>query len=377
VQETRNAVLAAAPGVSPTELEAEIGQRALVSVAGGGGGAGYVYVGAYRSLDEAGHVPNLLIGSSIGALMGMFRARSRKAPWEEYIAIAKHLDRRRLFSPMSLTRRFGLPGLLALHLDEALGPEFSNAEGVPLRISELEIPYLAVVAGIRSRSFDRLPGRFRRRSRSSSVAPTARFSLPRLAPAIATRMWQVGAFFDPRVVKPIVLGGDASTLELNAVDAAGFSAAIPGVLQYEPDREDERTAVLLHELFASEQVSALVDGGVASNVPADLAWQQVRAGRIGTRNAFLLAFDCFQPQWEPAHLWLQPITQAVQLQMQRNAPFADWIIRFEPTLSPVNLVPPPDRLDAAFGWGRDAIKRELPLIERFLAPVSWDDEPAG
>ena len=105
-----------------------------------------------------------------------------------------------------------------------------------------------------------------------------------------------------------------------------------------------------------------------------MAWEQVRAGRIGTRNAFLLAFDCFHPQWDPAHLWLQPITQAVQIQMQRNAPFADWIIRCEPTLSPVNLVPAPERLDDAIGWGGDVIQRELPLIQRFLEPVSWDED---
>jgi hypothetical protein len=61
----------------------------------------------------------------------------------------------------------------------------------------------------------------------------------------------------------------------------------------------------------------------ASNVPVDLAWKRVRDGRLGTRNACNLAFDCFHPQWDPRHLWLVPITQAIQLQMVRNLPYAD------------------------------------------------------
>jgi hypothetical protein len=59
--------------------------------------------------------------------------------------------------------------------------------------------------------------------------------------------------------------------------------------------------------------------------------------------------------------------------MGRNAQFADWIVRFEPTLSPVNLVPEPDRFEQAIQWGRDAIDERLPLIQRLLEPVRWDD----
>ena len=373
----RASALAVAPGVAPDELEAEIGRRVLVSVAGGGGGAGYVYIGAYRALECAGIVPGFVIGSSIGALLGMFRANAAKAPWDDYIALAKRLDRRELFSVSPVARRFGLPGLLALRLRGSVGEAFSDPGGAPLRISDLEIPFAAVVAGVRTRSFERLPGYLRHTVTAPLLAPAERFSLPKLAPAVAMRMVQVAAFFDPRMVKPIVLGGDDATANLHAVDAAGFSAAIPGLLHYEPSRKDARCYRLLDELFQREQVAALVDGGVASNVPADLAWAQVRAGRIGTRNAFLLAFDCFHPQWTPKHIWLSPITQAVRLQMQRNAPFADWIIRFEPTLSPINLVPTPDRLEEAIGWGEQAIERELPLIRRFLERVSWEDPPAA
>jgi predicted acylesterase/phospholipase RssA len=362
--------------LSQEELDAEVGTKVLVSVAGGGGGAGYVYIGAYQRLEEAGLIPAYVIGSSIGALMGLFRARARSADWDAYIELAKSLDRRRLFAPVSLRRRYGLPGLLALNLRETLAPLFSDADGSTLRLHDLEISFDAVVAGVRRRTFNRLPRRFRTGPDvTEAYEPESRRSPLRLAPVVASRMWQVGAFFDPRVTKPLVVGSDPLTESFDAIDAAGFSAAIPGVLHYDVTTTGEHMDLVCKELLEREEVAALVDGGVAANVPAELAWRQIQAGRLGTRNAFLLAFDCFHPKWDPAHLWLQPITQAVQLQMNRNAPFADWVVRFEPTLSPVNLVPEPERLDAAVDWGRADAERVLPFVERMLDPVRY--EPAG
>jgi predicted acylesterase/phospholipase RssA len=361
----------------PTDaLDAEAGTRVLVSVAGGGGGAGFVYIGAYQRLEEAGLVPSYVIGASIGALLGVFRARARKGDWDAYVALAKSLDRRELLNPLSslpIRRRHGLPGLLTLRLAGPVADALRNPDGSPLRLNDLDIPYDAVVAGVRLGAFERLPKRFRSAPVASATAkPPARRSTRVLTPGAVTRLWQVAAFFDPRVVKPIVLGADALTADFNAVDAAGFSAAIPGVLHYDADPADVRMEGLLDRLLEREEVAALVDGGVAANVPVELAWRQVQQGRLGTRNAVYLAFDCFHPQWDPRHLWLQPITQAVQVQMARNAPFADWIVRFEPTLSPIDLVPDPERLDSAVEWGRTSIEPVLPLLERLLEPVGWD-----
>lgn len=360
---------------SPAELDAEVGRRAFVSVAGGGGGAGFVYIGAYQRLEEAGIVPDYVIGSSIGALMGVFRARAADGDWAAYVDLAKSLDRRELFLPLSTRRRFGLPGLLYLNLAHSIGHEFVRTDSGQLRIADLEIPYEAVVGGVRRRSFDRLPRRFRARTSPAAGKhrPDARRSPARVGVAVAARMWQVAAFFDPRIVKPVVLGTDDSTAQLHAVDAAGFSAAIPGVLHYDVADGDERTAGILTDLFEREELAALVDGGVAANVPAELAWRRVQAGKLGTRNVFSLAFDCFHPQWDPGHLWLQPITQGVQLQMVRNAPFADWVLRMEPTLSPLNLVPQPEQVDQAIEWGRASVEPLLPMIRRFLEPVAWED----
>ena len=125
-----------------------------------------------------------------------------------------------------------------------------------------------------------------------------------LGPQMVRRLWQVASFIDTRMVKPLVLGGDELTRELNIVDAASFSAAIPGVLHHET--KDPAMVPLLDDYLASKDVAALVDGGAASNVPAEQAWLKVQRGRIGTRNATYLALDCFHPQLDPRHLWLTP-----------------------------------------------------------------------
>jgi AcrR family transcriptional regulator len=54
--------------LSEEELDAEAGRRVLVSVSGGGGGAGFVYIGAWERLERAGIVPGFVMGASIGSL---------------------------------------------------------------------------------------------------------------------------------------------------------------------------------------------------------------------------------------------------------------------------------------------------------------------
>ena len=189
---------------------------------------------------------------------------------------------------------------------------------------------------------------------------------------MVSRLWQVASFIDSRVVKPIVLGGDELTRQFNVVDAASFSAAIPGVLHHET--KDPRMLPLLDQLLAEKQVAALVDGGAASNVPTEQAWIGVQRGRIGTRNAMVLALDCFHPQWDPKHLWLTPITRAIQIGMVRNAPYADHLLRMSPTLSPVTLAPPPGALDQSIEWGRASIEPGIPFVNKMLEPIWWEGD---
>ena len=73
-----------------------------------------------------------------------------------------------------------------------------------------------------------------------------------------------------------------------------------------------------------------------------------------------------------------PITQAIQLQMVRNLPFADHLIRFSPTLSPANLAPSAAAIDRACQWGADNLAEAVPVIDALRRPVWWQgDHPVA
>ena len=344
----------------PEALDAEISRKQLVLVAGGGGGAGFVYIGALARLQQAGLVPAYIVGSSIGALLGAFVAQKRVADYAALLAFSKGLDAGGLFGPPRLQPPHGLPGLLRLHLG-GLVDHFRNADGSPQQIRDLEIPYEAVVGGIRARVYDRIPQMLR------SGRPKGRRQS--LADVFAERMWQLTTLVTPNLIDEVVLGRDETTRRCEVIEAMGFSAAIPGVLQFEPLSRSADMEALLGRLREERQLAAIVDGGIANNVPAKPAWRGVRSGRIGTRNAFYLAFDCFRPQVDPRHLWLWPVTQAIQLQMPANRPYFDWLLQFQPTLSPINLLPSGAELDRAFAWGQQQVEAILPMLEKALEPI--------
>lgn len=351
---------------SATELDAEVGYKKLVTVLGGGGGAGFVYIGGMQRLLAAGQVPDYMIGSSFGSIIGSLVARELPVPIDEYAEWAKTVSYRAILGPERRRSRHGLAGMFTLRFDQFAHTLLSRADGERMRMSDLAIPFDVVVAGVRRQPYAALPSRFRHRERSTLTLRSLPFLPIGIGPWVAARMWQVAAFIDLRVVKPIVISADGATRDVNVVDAASFSSAIPGVLHHETS--DPRMLPILDELCADQDVAAMVDGGAASNVPVELAWERVRDGRLGTRNACYLAFDC------PRHLWLVPITQAVQLQMVRNLPYADHLVRFEPTLSPVNLAPSAAAIDRACRWGRDSVEPAIAVTSALLEPTWWEGD---
>lgn len=361
---------------SAVELDTEVGYKKLVTVMGGGGGAGFVYIGGMLRLLEADQLPDYMIGSSFGSIIGSLVARELPVPIEEYVAWAKTVSYRAILGPERMRRRHGMAGLFALRFDQFAQALLSREDGVRLRMSDLAIPFDIVVAGVRRQPYSALPSRFRRPELAALQGRSIPFRPIGIGPLVAARMWQVSAFIDLRVVKPIVISGDDPALDFDVLDAASFSSAIPGVLHHESS--DPRMLPLLDELCAEREVAALVDGGAASNVPVELAWKRIRDGKLGTRNACYLAFDCFHPQWDSRHLWMAPILQAIQLQMLRNLPYADHLVRFEPTLSPINLAPSAAAIDRACKWGHNSVGKAIPVTTALLQPTWWDgDEPAA
>jgi patatin-like phospholipase len=276
---------------SLAELDAEVGYKKLVMVLGGAGGAGFVYVGGMRRLLEVGQVPDYMIGSSFGAIIGAAIGRALPVPIEEYITWAKTVSYRAILGPERLRRRHGLTGMFTLRFDQFAHALFSREDGARMCMSDLAIPFEAVVAGVRRQSFAALPSRFRRPELAALQFRSIPLHPIGIGPQVAARMWQVAAFIDSRVVKPIVVGGDDLTRDINVVDAASFSSAIPGVLHHETG--DPRMHPILDALLEEEDIAAIVDCGAASNVPVELAWKRVRDGKLGTRNACYLAFESF------------------------------------------------------------------------------------
>ncbi len=353
-----------------TALDQELGKKTLVTIAGGGGGSGYVYIGAWSALQAAGFVPGYVIGSSMGALLGLFRAVRKRGDFDAYIRFAKSMRTRsdEIFRFVSLNTRYGFPGIARLYLRAAIGSAFQNENGEDMLLPDLEIPYEAIVAGVLRGALTETPEEY---TRSHHLAVDKRPSALQLRAQVGAQLVRLAGFINPRVVKEIVIGGDDLTRSFNVVDAAGFSAAIPGILHYDVARDDPHMNGILTALMEREDVSALVDGGVANNVPARTAWHQVQRGKIGTRNCYYLAMDCFYPQYGPGHIWLQPVTRLVSYQVALNARYAHRRLEMYPTLSPITLLPEASELDKAVGWGHDQIQQHVPYIAKFLERVRW------
>ena len=355
-------------------LDQELGIKTLVTIGGGGGGSAYVYIGAWDLLQQHGLIPGYVVGASMGAVVGLFRALARRGDFGAYLKIAKSMKTEEIFRFVSVRTRFGFPGITRLSLEAAIGHAFLRKDGETLRLSDLEIPFDAVVAGVRRGALEETPEQY---AASHHLHEDKRPRSLQLRAQIAAQLVRVMGFVNPRVVQEIVLGRDEATADFNALDAAGFSAAIPGLLHYDVTRDDPRMEQILTSLMEREDVVALVDGGVANNVPVGPAWRQVREGRIGTRNAYYLAFDSFHPQSGLGHLWLQPLTRVIAFQVATNERYAHRRIEFRPTLSPINLLPKPAELDEAVEWGRAQMREELPRIQKFFERVRWVPPKGG
>lgn len=355
---------------SARELDDEVGKKTLISIAGGGGGSGYVYIGAWEVLQNSGLIPGYVVGSSIGAVLGLFRALKRQGDFDDYMAFAKGVKFDELFRVVSMKANYGLPGTVRLFLHAAIGARFKHESGRNLRLSDLEIPYEAVIAGIKRGAMNESPTAY---GVSHHLPSDKRPGPLQMRAQIASQLVRMVGFFNPLMLREIVLGSDELTRDFDCVDAAGFSAAVPGVLHYDVSRPDPEMHKTLKELLRREDVVALIDGGVANNVPANVAYRRVREGVVGTRNCYYLAFDCFHPQTSLGHLALHPIQRIVSMQVALNQRYMHRRICFEKTLSPMHLLPNEREMDKAVQWGRRDMAKELPLVEKFFEQVVWED----
>ncbi|HYG66068.1 MAG TPA: patatin-like phospholipase family protein, partial [Anaeromyxobacteraceae bacterium] len=173
----------------------------------------------------------------------------------------------------------------------------------------------------------------------------------------------------------IYLGAEPETRGFDAIDAVGFSSALPGAIHYDVLREDPRMHAMLRGLLERHDVIRLVDGGLVDNLPARAAWGEVMSGRIGTRNAFVLALEGFGPKLTQP-LWFG-LEQLAAQNVLRNRPFIHHLQSFQRVLSPIELVPSPDALAVAIQDAKAELAPELPAISRLCRPFPALDPEAG
>ena len=113
---TQQALLLQQGDVDQESLTEEVCNRQLVLVAGGGGGSGFGYSGAYTLLNRHGLEPELVAGTSMGALMGLLRARTRIFDLAPMVAAAENLSWGKVFRILDLDSRYGVPATLRLYL---------------------------------------------------------------------------------------------------------------------------------------------------------------------------------------------------------------------------------------------------------------------
>ncbi len=353
-------------GISEASLDAEIAEKRLALVLGGAGGCGYVYLGVLQRLEELGLRPSYLLGCSIGSILAVLRARSPSFELPELLAEIRLL---RTVAALGVPKRarFGLPAALRIDLHRALSPFFMRDDGTPSCLGELAIPVDALATGLRQPAL------------GASRADAAGWPLPEANASTGRTLTgralarAVGALIalaaSRRMLVPELLGADPETAQLSALDAAGFSSAIPGLLQYELPLGDERSAATIRALFERDGLVALVDGLLASAVPARLAWQQLERGRIGSRHAAIVALHALEAPQRGTQALLSPLQHAFASTSERDRPFWDLRVSFRRAPGLFDLLPAEPTLRRAIETGRQEFEAKAGWLPSLLARV--------
>jgi predicted acylesterase/phospholipase RssA len=350
-------------------------RRPLALAMSGGGGTGYVYVGALAVLDEAGLQPALIAGTSMGALIGAFRARTKAFSLGNIRQLLARLSWRKVFRLFDTDSRFGLPATLKLGLREVIGHEFLidddaglggwDGDAPPqkrfLRMDELAIPMRVTIAGLVHGERELDPQRYARLLDGVDDAS----SLRRRAASLGRALQEITR--EP--VRPVYVGGDELTRRFDVLDAVGFSSAVPGVIHYDILRDDRRMIELVSTLMRREGVARLVDGGLADNLPAREAWRAIQEGAVGDRDPFVLSLDAFAPQLTTRHLLFLPLMRIAAENSRTGREQSHLVVTFRDVLSPLAVVPGPADFLRAVENGRREMAPHVPLIRKMVGPI--------
>lgn len=359
------AVAASGGRLTRAALDREVCEKALVVVCGGGGGVAWSYLGAFQLLERYGLVPRLLSGTSMGSALALFRARRLRWHAEDADQVLAQLSFRTLFRFLQGESRYGLPAAMRLYLRAAIGEFLRGPDGHPLTLGQLAIPLLVAVTGVRNGALPRDPSYY-----EHLLDEPGQEERPPTVARLASQVFQaVGELFAQRDrLARIYLGADEETRDFDAIDAVGFSSALPGVVHYDVLRDDEHMRELLDDLFRREDLFRLVDGGLVDNLPARVAWAAVQRGIAGQRNAFVLALEGFGPKLSQP-LWYG-LQQLAATSVAWNRPFIHLHRSFQRVLSPAEIVPDEDNLRRAMNDAKAELHPDMTFLAHMIRPFA-------
>lgn len=367
----RGRLLRAFEGRLPADaLDRELREKALVLVCGGGGGVAWSYVAAFDLLERSGLVPRLLAGASMGAVLLLFRARALRWDPSFVPGLVGRLGFRRLFRFLQTGSRYALPAAIQLQLRETIGDALRLPDGRYPTLADLPIPLLVAVTGVRAGTLPHEPP-FYEHLLDGSDSPLRPHALERI---VARAFRALGELARRRNrLETLYLGADAETAAFDALDAVGFSCALPGVVHYDVLRDDPRMRALLDGLFERHGLARLLDGGLTDNLPARAAWKRLQSGELGTRNGLLLGLEGFAPKLHQP-LWYGLERLAAQT-VARNRPFVHFHRSFQRVLSPLDVVPGLPQLRRAVQAGADELAADLPALARLCRRYDPSPDP--
>jgi predicted acylesterase/phospholipase RssA len=349
-------------------LDDEIRYKGVALVLGGGGGSGLLHLGTFALLEEElGVSPDLIVGSSMGSVMGLLRALDRDYdPVQTALSLPRDMDYNAIFRPFTGYSRYGFPGAFHLNLLRSARTLFQQlfGEGMP-RFSDLPIRLEIVATGIRT-GFQIDEARYQRAAKETEgLGPIAVRKRLRLFFSAVRDLSR-----NPRFLSQVVFGREPGTERFPVVEAVGFSCAVPGLLHYDIFHDDPETIDPLDAMFERHRLLRLCDGGVVNNVPSRVAWESIQSGSVGKRNVHIMAFDVFAPVTRGRNMIFIPIQQIARPGVQANRPYSDFHKTFKRSPSPLQIIVNSySKLKKIVEDGRAQLQPDVAYMKKAIEPL--------
>ncbi|NOZ87441.1 MAG: hypothetical protein GXP49_14450 [Deltaproteobacteria bacterium] len=375
VRNCRNFILEKHSAVlSSKRLDQECGERKLVLALGGDGGSTLAHIGMLEALEEAGIRPAMIVGTGMGALMGLIRARQEAFDFQGILnKLPSGFNLSKIFKKYEGQTKYGLLGVFTLDSKEVGERILATEKGSRIgAMSDLPIPLRVVITGLKLQMRKRAE---EAETRIVSATPGKKAIWRRVLVSLATSAAELAE--EPSLLEKLVLGGDNVTSEMDALDAVGFGAAIPGVIHYDVYEDDSPTARILDGIFNDRGLYRVCDGVVVDNVPGRTAFEEVQKGVLGTRNAFILACDCFAPR-PTKDMLLYPLQVFVRNNAKASMEFADLTLTYSNPPSPFRLLPRLDKLKKIRERSKEDFSEIAESLKLGLKPLPpWDEIEIG